>query len=1086
MCDQKWMFSSKLVAFQLVALFVLCLALARPASAQVAGAMLSGIVTDASGAAIPNVQIRIKGQQTGISRVVTTDGAGLFTAPNLQPGSYDVSASAAGFSTALQSGIKLTVGAQETLNFSMAVGEVTTTVNVTTEIAQIQLETSTISGEVNDTTVRELPLNGRDWTQLATLQPGVNSDAGLQPSATGSSGIGGFARGLRGYGAQLSISGGRPEQNNYRIDGISVNDYANGGPGSVLGATLGVDAIQEFSVLTSNYSAEYGRTSGGVINAITKSGTNSYHGDVYEFLRNNAFDALNYFTTTGKEHFERNQFGGSIGGPIRKDKTFIFGDYEGFRQNKSVPAVNLVPSQSARNGIIHNSAGQLTTVTIDPQVVPFLTLWPLPQTLIGNGDTGNYTFVGSQVTSENFVSIRADNKFSDKDSLAASFQLDKAQFTGPDSLDDVLSGSNTNRYFAQLEETHIFSSQFTNSLRVGYNRSQPLVAFGQSALNPAAGTTALGAVPGRNAPAITVTGIQPFTGGLNSPTHTQIAYNSYQVYDDAFLTKGIHSLKFGFGFERLQTNVTSYGTWGGLFKFGSLANFFANKPTSFNSAIPSALVGMGYRQSIIAGYVQDDIRWRPNLTFNLGLRYEMSTVPGGASGRFASLLNPTDPAPEVGGPPFSNPTTRNFEPRVGFAWDPFRDGKTSVRGSFGMYDVLPLTYLMYIGVTSSAPFNLQGSAPAPLAQGSFPTGAFTALGLASRLRDMYIQSNPKRNYVMQWNLNVQRQLAPSLSATLAYVGSRGVHMVFHSDDINNVQPILTSAGYLWPTPGTGTPLNPKIGREDNLSWGSNSFYNALQLHLDKTLSHGFQVQGSYTFGRCIDEGSQTIFGDQFVASIPGLPAFDRRLRRGPCDYNVTHTLVVNYIWNIPSPQSFHGPAEWATKGWQLGGVYTFSTGTPFTPIFGGDPLGEGSTATYDVPNRVPGCALTNPGNPTNYLNTSCYTLPVATPAIASQCVAFAAAGTCSNLLGNAGRNNAIGPGFQNFDFSLFKNNYIRENINLQFRAEFFNAFNHPNFASPVDNSSVFNQSGARVTGAGAVDATTNDSREIQFALKLIF
>jgi Carboxypeptidase regulatory-like domain/TonB dependent receptor-like, beta-barrel len=1081
--------SVRLVAtLQLLALLVVGLSLVNPVFAQVVGATLTGSVEDSSGGPIPDAQITITNTQTGVKWTVSTNSAGLFAATNLTPGNYEVSASAHGFSKAVQSGVNLTVGSQQSLKFSMRVGSLSTTVRVSGQAPLIQLESSTLGGEVNQSTVRELPLNGRDWTQLAVLEPGVISDASIQPNATGSNGIGGFARGLRGYGAQLSITGGRPQQNNYRIDGISVNDYANGGPGSVLGATLGVDAIQEFSVLTSNYTAEYGRTSGGVINAVTKSGSNSFHGDVYEFLRNNALDARNYFNTTGGEHFEWNQFGASAGGPIRKNRTFVFGDYEGFRQTKSVPSVNSVPSPNARSGIIQNTSGPPTTVTVDPSVEPFLALWPLPNgPLIGNGNVGRYTFLGSQVTSENFVDVRVDNTFSTRDSLSGSFQLDKAVFTGPDSLGDVLSGSATNRYFAQLEETHIVNSQFTNSLRGGFNRTQPLIAFGKSAINPAAGDPALGAVPGRYAPAISVPGITSFSGGVNSPTHTQVAYNSYQLYDDAFLIKGIHSFKFGFAFERMQDNVLSFSTWGGKFAFGSLTNFLTNKPTSFTSAIPSTFVEAGYRQSRIAAYAQDDVHLRTNLTLNLGLRYEMTTVPTGVGGRIASLRTPTSPAPEVGGPLFSNPTLRNFEPRIGFAWDPFGTGKTSVRGAFGVFDVLPLPYLYYTIASSAAPFNLQGSAPQPLAPGSFPTGAFASLQASSKLRDPYIQSNPARNYVMEWNLNIQRQITPTLSASVGYVGSRGVHMVFHSDDINGVQPTLTSAGYLWPMPGSGTPLNPSISREDNLSWTSNSFYDALELHLEKRMSHGVQIEGSYTWGRCIDEGSATTFGDQFVSAIPGLPFFDRRLRRGPCDYNVTQSLVVNYIWNVPSPQSVHGLARLAAKGWQLVGIYKVNTGTPFTPIFGGDPLGQGNTAPYDVPNRVSGCALTNPGNPINYINTSCYTLPLATPAIAANCVAFSAApGTCQNLLGNAGRNNAIGPGFQDFDFSLFKNNYIKESFNVQFRAEFFNIFNHPNFASPIDNSILFDQSGAPIPGAGLIDATTNDSREIQLALKLIW
>ena len=303
------------------------------AYAQVSGATMMGTVSDVSGAVIPKAQVSIKNVATGEVRAVTTNSAGLYAVPNLLPGSYDVTATAPGFSTEIRSGITLTVGAQQTLNIAMQIGQVSQKVEVTGEAPVVQLANSTISGIVSQTTVVELPLNGRDWTQLATLQPGVSSVSSIQ----------GGGNSTRGYGVQMSISGSRPQQNNYRIDGISVNDYSNAGPGSLAGSTLGVDAVQEFSVLTSNYSAEYGRTSGGVVNAITRSGTNQFHGDAYEFLRNSALDARNYFDGATIPEFRRNQFGGSVGGPIWKDHTFFFGDYEGLRENLGITTAGSRP-----------------------------------------------------------------------------------------------------------------------------------------------------------------------------------------------------------------------------------------------------------------------------------------------------------------------------------------------------------------------------------------------------------------------------------------------------------------------------------------------------------------------------------------------------------------------------------------------------------------------------------------------------------------------------------------------------------------------------------------------------------------------
>jgi len=348
--------------------------------------------------------------------------------------------------------------------------------------------------------------------------------------------------------------------------------------------------------------------------------------------------------------------------------------------------------------------------------------------------------------------------------------------------------------------------------------------------------------------------------------------------------------------------------------------------------------------------------------------------------------------------------------------------------------------------------------------------------------------------VMQWNFNVQRQLRPELTAMVAYVGSRGVHQLFRADEMNMVMPTLTPVGYLWPFPaGSGKVLNPNFGRIDNATWGSNSFYDALELQIVKRMSHGFQVQGSYTWGKSIDEGSGSLLGDPFGNGISSLFWFDRKLRRGLSDFNVGQNLVINYTWNVTAPKSLKGAAGWALGGWQLGGILQARTGLPFTTTVGGDPLGTNDNDPWAFPNRLsrPGCGSdVNPGNTNNYIKLNCFSVPMATPSIAAVCTPFSAVpGSCSNLLGNAGRNSLIGPGLLNFDFSLFKNNHIKrisENFNVQFRAEFFNIFNRANFASPTDNFTLFDQTGASVSGAGLIDSTSTTAREIQVALKLIW
>ena len=1146
MLPLKW-FSATCTSLLAVSLMA-ALLLTSSARAQVSGATLTGTVTDSSGAVVPRAQVTITDVATGVARRIATDAAGLYSAPNLIPGSYQVSVTASGFATEIRNGITLTVGAQQVLDVAMRVGQVNETVQVTGEAPMVQLASSTISGEVNATTVRELPLNGRSWTDLAKLQPGVVS---AQTHASQDVN--------RGFGAQLSISGARPQQNNYRLDGVSINDYSNGGPGSILGQNLGVDAIQEFSVLTSNYSAEYGKTSGGVVNAITRSGTNSFHGSAYEFLRNSALDANDYFANAGgqpKSPFRQNQFGVSGGGPIRRDRTFIFGDYEGIRYSKGVTYVATVPSLAAR-GIAPDGSptvarvclGKPTCVPntplpltgpgsafnpdpvthIDQTVLRYLPFFPLPNAgTVGNGDLALYTFDRHQLVSENYFTTRVDEKISEKDSLFGTYSFDNSPLTQPNILNDVLVSSVAKRQIAAIEESHVFSPSFVNSLRLGYNRERASSGGGISAINPVAADTSLGWAPGLSPPQANIPGVTRIPG-LSPPTFAYV-WNAYQAYDDAFVTRGLHSLKFGVGVERDQLNeTTNTADYLGTFQFSSLANFLANTPKRVQGVVPGLATPRYMRLSIVGAYVQDDWRIRPNLTLNLGLRYEMSTVLTETRGKLTNLPTMDAAAPHLGDPYFANPTLDNFEPRLGFAWDPFRNGKTAVRGGFGMFDVLPMLYTTVTLNGRGAPF-FEIVSSNSLPKGSFPGGALPSIlagGGAGALEYQFVEPHPKRNYVMQWNLNVQRELAPNLTMLLGYVGSRGVHQAFRADDGNLVLPTPTSAGYLFPqvdsngnqciantqcaltTGNLASPINPNtdtVGAIRFLDWGGDSFYNALQVGVQKRMSHGLQIQGSYTWGKSIDEGSGVVAGDTLSNSIGSLPWYDLKSIRGLSDYNIGRVFVVNGSWQLPGMKSGPAVLGWAANGWELGGILTLSDGPPFTPTFGtdGDPQGLNSTDPWDFPNRVtgPGCtSLVNPGNAKNYIKTQCFAVPTAPnpafytancdPAFGSLDPTDPTYLQCFNLRGNAGRNIIPGPGLIDLDFSVFKNNPIRrisENFNVQFRAEFFNVLNRTNFSTPTvpDSTDIFDSSGAANDGAGLLTSLTTRPREIQFALKVIW
>jgi outer membrane receptor protein involved in Fe transport len=1110
------------------------------ASAQVVGATLSGTVKDPSGGIIPGAQVAITNVGTGVTRTVTSDNAGFYNATNLLPATYEVRVTATGFNTTVAKGVTLSVGAQQVFDITMKIGAISQTVEVTTEAPTVELTSSELSATVDATTVRELPLNGRSWTDLANLQPGVYSAEMHLRNADDN----------RGIGAQSVISGARPQQNNYRLDGISINDYSNGGPGSLLGGNLGVDAIQEFSVLTSNYSAEYGKTSGGVVNAITKSGTNQFHGSAYEFLRNSALDADNFFdnaTGTPKPPFRRNQFGVSGGAPIRKDRTFVFADYEGIRQSLGTTVSPIVLSPNARKGILNfpgatkdpaifpsNCVANGTTdqcqVTVDPLVAKYLGVEPVStQPPFGDGNVALAPFAGQDVVGENYFTVRVDQKISDQDNLFGTYNYDQSLEDTPDLLNETLLHNLAKRQFIVLEESHIFGPGFVNSVRIGFNRAR-VGGLPTTAVNPPAADTSLGWVAGRTAPQAFVSGLTQIGNGTSPTSYRN--WNSYQAYDDASVTMGLHSLKFGFGFERDQLNeVDLTADYHGIFNFGTIDEFLTNQPSRFSGGFPGLPGQRGMRQSIVGAYVQDDWRVRPNLTLNLGLRYEMSTVPTEAHGNLTNLYNITDAQPTCAklftsptgiscgatGPYFSNPTLRNFEPRVGFSWDPFKSGKTALRGGFGMFDVLPMLYTTITMVGRGAPFTEIGATKdAAFLSGKFPSGV-DPLGLGPKsLEYEHVEQKPPRNYVMQWNLNLQRELAPNLTMVVGFAGSHGVHQGLRVDDANIVFPIvLATGGYLWPvvvvpgsppSPGTGNQINPIIsGAIRSLFWAGNSFYDALEVGVVKKMSHGLQIQGSFTWGKSIDNSSGDTNGDTLANAFSSPHWNDLRANRAVSDYNIPRVLVISANWQLPKSKSAFGPVAFAANGWEVGGILKVNDGYPFTPTFGsdGDPLGLGSSDPWAFPNRLttPNCnSLINPRNTQNYLKTECFAIPTApasfftgpTPMCSSDPrFGSNAVGTppqCFNLAGNSGRNIVYGPGLANLDFSLFKKNSfpkISESFTTQFRVEIFNILNHANFGPPtVGKLDVFDSLGNPTGTAGVLTATTTDSRQIQFALKV--
>ncbi|SPF46440.1 TonB-dependent receptor plug [Candidatus Sulfopaludibacter sp. SbA4] len=1036
----------------------------QAAFGQVVGAILSGTVTDPSAAVVPGAKVTIRNVSTGVVMQVTTNEVGIYNAANLLPGDYQVNVVAAGFAPQQHSGLALAIGERQIMNMQLRVGDAATaTFEVGQETPIIELGGTSVSTVVKGELARELPLNGRDWTQLATLEPGI-SPIRTQPDPNGLNN-----RGNRGFGSQLSIAGARPYQNNYRVDGISVNDYANSSPGSTIGLSLGTDSIKEFSVISNNYSADYGLTSGGVVNAITRSGANLFHGTAYEFLRNDAMDARGFFDAS-KLPFRRNQFGASAGGPVIKNKLFFFANYEGLRQSLTTTTIDTVPSVNARNGQL--VAG---TIKVDPAAARYLPLFALPNGAV-SGDTGIYSFAGKAVTPEDYFTTRGDYTITDKDSLHGTYALDRGTTTQPDGLNVVSNVNTTNRQVGSLEETHTFGSALLNTARFGVNREVAGTLVTAPGANPLGADTSLGVAPGLYAPVIQVSGLTAFQGGLNGTSFGTFSFTTYQLYDDAFWNRGIHSLKFGFALERIDSNLFLANNPDGLYKFNSLSDFLENKPATFQFQL-GASTPRGLRQSVYAGYAEDDMRLRSNLTLNIGVRYEMSTVPYEVHGELANLRGPFSTTLYTGSPLFENPTTHNFEPRVGVAWDPFRDGKTSVRAGFGMFDALPLTYQFNTMVGNAAPFS-QVASSSTLPVGSFPSAAVALVQQASALRTSYIQFDPPRNYVMQWNFSIQREVARNLTAMLGYVGSRGIDNAMRVGDANMVIPSFTPQGLLWPCAGTivngicsktatGPKFFPGYGQIDGQVWNGHSYYNALLVSVHRRLAGGLNVQSSFTWSKSLDTNSSVGTGAPFSNSITGQFLFAPI--RAPSDFNVGRTFMLSGAWEVP-----FGRTHWY-GGWQLGTIFTLSDGLPFTAIISGDALGQGNQNSFDVPNRLnnPGCGRpVNPGNPAEYINLSCFAFAVP-----------------STLFGNAGRNELVGPGVVNADVSMFKNipiHFMSEGAHLQFRAEAFNLPNRANFAAPLTNNKLFDTKGNLVNFAGQITTLQTPGRVIQLGLKLLW
>jgi hypothetical protein len=1065
---------------QFVPVVVMLLANGQLAHAQPPSGTIRGVVRDASAAVMPGVTVSARNLDTGAVRTATTDTSGTYQILSIAAGDYEVQAAVQGFRTSTRNRISVTVGAAVAVNFDLALGDIEQRVTVSADAPQVNTIDASLGGLIGEREVRELPLNGRDWLQLTTLQAGVTAGIGQQSAAAFSN-----SRAARGNGLALSISGNRPTGNVFLVDGLVVNDFANASPGSGLNVNLGVEAVREFRILTNEYTAEYGRSTGGVVSAVFKSGTNEFHGNAFEFVRNSAFDAKNFFDVD-KPPFRRNQFGGSAGGPIVRNKVFLFGDYEELHEDKGLPHASDTLSPDARNGIVcvasgANPCASKTAIAIAPRVRPYLAFFPIANGAI-TGDSAKFNFAGERIGTERYVVGKVDSSVSDRTTLWASYQFDNTDESQPDPYNQKRTGSPSQHQNAVVTLQHIFTPHFLNSTLAGISYSHVTDALDTAAIDPIATDTSVGFQPGVPAGLLVVAGLTGTQGGMGSSGSDILDYTSFQVGDDASWIHGKHTVKFGGKIERIHYNKNSLvGAPIGEFDFDTISLFLQGIPSLYRTDVPGHDDVRFLRSSYAGLYLEDGIAIRSNLNLSLGLRYEYVSPITETRGLVAVLENPADATPRLGGAYF-NTTTKNFAPRVGVTWDPLGDGKMPIRGGVGIYDVLPFPYLME-NRTNGFPYFEEGTVSAPPAS-AFPVGGLALITPAS-LRASYVEQNPARAYMTQYNLTLERQLMADAALTVGYVGSRGHNLPRSIEDVNQVPLSLVTQSadghYLFPTNpavrngGPIPKINPNFSRIAATVWDDSSQYNALIVDLTKRFSHGLFFKTAYTLSRSTDYGSNTFSDNESTNTSGAAYAFIRDLQYGVSDFDVTHRFVLSYSWAIPAPTSMTGAARSLLGGWEVGGIVTAQSGPPFSVTLTNDQARTGDSRTRstsggqrpDFNASVAGCSdnATNPNNPYNFIRFECFSFP--------------ALGT----LGSLGRNTLRGPGLKDVDLSLFKTwAFSQDRRRVQFRIETFNLFNTANFQVP--KTKIFDGSGNIIQTSGVLTApTATPERQIQFALK---
>jgi carboxypeptidase family protein len=1075
-------------------------------------ASIIGTVRDASGAVTPGATVTVKHTESGLIRTAEADSNGNYTVPSLPVGRYEVSTEKPGFKQAVRRGINLVVGQEAVVNLTLEVGNVVEQVTVTAEASIVNTTLSPTSGLVSEQQVRDLPLNGRSFDQLLTLNTGTAN----YTSNTGSGRGGNF----------FSVVGRRPEENRFLVNGVDyVGSNPAGQPTGPYGVSLellGVDAVREFNVVQHSYGAEYGKVAGGQVSIVTNSGTNELHGVAFEYLRNSVLDAARWEDNAlgggVRPPFKRNQFGGALGGPIKKNKIFLFGNYEGFRQRLAVSSTPFVPDADARRGFLPiGPGGSLIQVPgLKTGMLPYLNyFWPVPNgPELGGGVAYAYANPGQKIN-EDFGLVRFDQYLSAKDSYSVNYLIDDGDKSNPRPNPNFVDVSHIRGEVIGFQETHIFSPTVLNVVNFGYTRADALTATPPAVSIPANLSFITGRVPGQ----ITIGGgvstaaASSITSAFgNSPTRNVM--NLFSAGDDVHFIRGKHSFSAGGWVQGVQQNLTGPAqNVAGTAAYPSLQALLTDSPTAFNANV--LVTPEGFRSKEGAWYVQDEIKLRPNLTLRVGVRDEMTNGWNEVAGRCSNILFDQNGVPITD--PFishaclsENNAKALWQPRIGVAWDPTGTGTWAVRAGFGTYNDLQDT--QGFRLASNPPYNgrlaftgsgvhllslvpidpltpLAPTCNAQLVAAKKPCSTYSVGGVDPTMHTPTVE---------QWSLTVERGITKDLVLQVGYVGSEAYHTLLpmnlnapHSQVCTNsagcdsggvnkpTSPCVSGPAVCFPKVPMGTTYippgprpNPFMDKTNSQMFAGTSSYNALNVSLTERASHGLIFKTNYTFSKALDFNSagSSASGTNQPKAI--LNPFDLKLSRGIAAFSLKHQFNANFAYELPFGKGhrFGGGASGALDkligGWQWNGIVTAQSGFPLTPQVGANTSGTGDTDNPDVPNWNP--AFSGPvivGRPDKWFDPNAFLLPT------------------SGTFGNVSRGSIIGPGLTTFDTSLFKKVSINERWSVQLRVEAFNVFNHSNFLEP--SAVIFTQNKIS-SSAGVIPGTATFSRQIQFALRLVF